>query len=49
MTHIDEDYILGIFYFDQNQKLYQIDLPNNSSVTRSLKSWYACVNKQYKE
>jgi hypothetical protein len=49
MTHLDGDYILGIFYFDQNQKLYQIELPYNSSVTRSLKSWYACVNKQYKE
>ncbi len=47
MTHLDGDYILGIFYFDQNQKLYQIELPYNSSVTRSLKSWYACVNKQY--
>lgn len=49
MTHIDGDYILGIFYFDQNQKLYQIELPDNNSMTRSLKSWYACVNKQYKE
>lgn len=49
IIHFDGEHIFATILINSEGELVRIDLPDDTLSTRSLKSWYQCVNKKYQE
>lgn len=49
ITHYLEDHVFATLYLNSDGEIFKIDLPNEGISTRSIKSWYKCVNDKYQE
>ncbi len=49
ITHFAEDIVFATLYLNSKGQIFEIDLSDVGQNTRSIKTWYNCVNTEYQK